>query len=105
MKNPLPTSSTEQALGIVIYNFTKYLIIGSSGAEVAELQKFLIANGYAIPTGATGYFGSQTQAAVKAFQKAHTIIQTGTVGPLTRAELNKVALSSSGSSRLWLLTL
>lgn len=36
-----------------------------------------------------GYFGPKTTAAVKLYQKRHGIKQTGYVGPLTRADLNK----------------
>ena len=39
-------------------------------------------------TPTSGYFGSITFAAVKTFQTAHGIINTGYVGPLTRAALN-----------------
>jgi len=39
-------------------------------------------------TPTSGYFGTITFAAVKTFQTAHGIINTGYVGPLTRAALN-----------------
>ncbi len=70
--------------------FTRNLTVGSSGADVSALQTTLIAGGYSIPAGATGYFGSQTQAAVKAYQVAKGIINPGTgfVGPLTLKVLN-----------------
>lgn len=51
------------------YTFTKDLTIGSKGADVTALQTALIAGGYSIPAGATGYFGSQTRSAVMAWQK------------------------------------
>ena len=70
-------------------NLTENLALGSSGAEVTLCQQRLIAAGFAIPTGATGYFGPQTRTAVIAYQKAHGIVQTGVVGTLTRAALNK----------------
>ncbi|MCX6786819.1 MAG: peptidoglycan-binding protein [Candidatus Kaiserbacteria bacterium] len=50
--------------------FTKDLTIGSSGADVTALQNALIAKGYAIAAGATGYFGAQTQSAVAKWQVA-----------------------------------
>jgi peptidoglycan hydrolase-like protein with peptidoglycan-binding domain len=37
---------------------------------VYVLQQALIAQGFAIPAGATGYYGTRTTAAVKKFQKA-----------------------------------
>jgi peptidoglycan hydrolase-like protein with peptidoglycan-binding domain len=62
--------------------------LGSKGAEVTELQKKLKTLGY-YKGKADGGFGSATEAAVKAFQKAHKLPQVGTVGPKTRAILNK----------------
>jgi hypothetical protein len=73
--------------------FNVNLTVGSTGADVVALQTALIAAGYDIPaisSGAVakGYFGSQTQAAVKLYQAAKGIPNTGFVGPLTRAALN-----------------
>ena len=70
------------------YRFTEYLKLGSKGTEVTELQKKLKKLGY-FNAIATGYFGTVTQNAVKAFQKAKGISQVGTVGPITRTALNK----------------
>lgn len=44
------------------------LSMGSHGSDVTTLQNFLIGRGYSIPAGATGYFGSQTQNALRLFQ-------------------------------------
>ena len=76
------------------YTFSNYLSVGSTGADVSALQSYLMASGYSIPSitsGAAqpGYFGSQTQAAVKAYQAQNGIPNTGFVGPLTVASLNK----------------
>ncbi len=69
--------------------FTRDLTLGSSGAEVTALQNFLIKKGHSIPAGATGYFGVQTQTALKAFQAANGIAPAaGYFGPLTRARVN-----------------
>lgn len=46
------------------------VVYGQNTAVVQNVQECLIANGYAIPAGATGYFGRQTQAAVAAFYAA-----------------------------------
>jgi hypothetical protein len=89
-----------QVLGAAVYSFTKDLSIGARGTDVTALQQFLIDSGYAIPAGATGYFGAQTKTAVIAFQKTHNIVQTGSVGPLTRTELDKGSLGFSGFTAL-----
>jgi cell wall-associated NlpC family hydrolase len=62
---------------------------GSSGTSVRQLQ---------IELGVTadGAFGPQTEAAVRAFQRAHGLPVTGLVGPLTRAALGE---SSSASAQ------
>jgi len=72
------------------------LTVGSTGAAVTCLQQSLIAAGYSIPAGATGYFGSQTMAAVAAWQAAVGVAPAaGYFGPISRAAWN---LSSGGGS-------
>ena len=69
------------------FQFTSFLSLDSTGAEVTELQKFLTAKGfYAGPI--TGTFGPLTESAVKLYQTAHSISPVGYVGPSTRAALN-----------------
>lgn len=64
------------------------LTMGSSGAEVTNLQNFLISKGFSIPAGATGYFGAQTQTALAAFQTANGITPAaGYYGPITAAKV------------------
>jgi peptidoglycan hydrolase-like protein with peptidoglycan-binding domain len=64
------------------------LTVGSSGAQVTALQNWLISNGYQIPAGATGYFGAQTQAAVKAYQVNKAISPAvGYYGSITAASV------------------
>lgn len=67
--------------------------------EVIALQQALFMAGLfydsSMPTLAAiqefgGYFGNATLAAVKAFQGKHGVPETGFVGPLTRAQLNKI---------------
>ncbi len=70
------------------YFYDTNLSVGSSGQDVLELQNRLVAEGYLSAT-PTGYFGPLTEAAVTAYQRAHGIVDTGYVGVLTRAELNK----------------
>ena len=91
--------------------FTEYLAPGTQGAEVIALQKLLIARGYQIPSGATGYYGAQTANAVTAFQRANGIEQLGVVGPATRTALNALesgagtGVSGSSSSDISSMTL
>ncbi|MEN9390300.1 MAG: hypothetical protein RLZZ283_400 [Candidatus Parcubacteria bacterium] len=67
-------------------SFTRDLTLGATGADVTALQQALIAAGYSIPAGATGYFGAQSQAAVAAWQKAAGITPAaGYFGPKSRA--------------------
>jgi peptidoglycan hydrolase-like protein with peptidoglycan-binding domain len=81
-------------LGAAAYNFTKSLTVGVRGADVTALQQYLADNQfYSGPI--TGYFGQLTKAAVIAFQKSRGIAQVGTVGPLTRTELNKGVMATT----------
>ena len=69
------------------YNFTEFLSVGSEDAQVTALQQRLTALGfYSGPV--TGYYGTLTETAVKAFQAAHGIATKGYVGPSTRTALN-----------------
>lgn len=43
---------------------------GKRNESVRQMQRRLIALGYRIPAGATGYYGEQTKAAVRAIQRA-----------------------------------
>ena len=72
---------------------------GDEGEAVKTLQKQLIAAGY-LKTDATGFFGSATAAAVRAFQKDHGLDADGIAGAATLTLLNKSSqnTSSSGSS-------
>ncbi len=62
----------------------------SGGGQVAVLQAFLRNSGYLAP-GASGYFGNQTLAAVRAFQAANAISTTGLAGPLTRERIRLIS--------------
>jgi peptidoglycan hydrolase-like protein with peptidoglycan-binding domain len=78
--------------------FSTNLTVGSMGADVTTLQQTLIAAGYSIPAGATGYFGAQTKTAVAAWQKAAGISPAvGFFGPISRAALSGTA-STGGTS-------
>ena len=81
------TTTTTTTSTSAAYVFTRSLTIGAQGADVTALQTYLIAGGYAIPAGATGYFGTQTQAAVAAWQAANGVTPTvGYFGPISQAK-------------------
>ena len=61
---------------------------GSGGDLVVWAQEHLVGAGIKVPI--TGSFRSRTRAAVKSFQSAHGIPNTGTIGPLTWKALLKV---------------
>lgn len=83
----LQGGSTSSAL--VCTPFMSDLTLGRSGTEVSALQRFLMSRGHAIPAGATGYFGGQTQAALSAFQSSNGIAPAvGYFGPITRSKVN-----------------
>ena len=82
------TSMTSNNLSNGSGVFSSFLTLNSSGTEVIELQKKLKSLGF-FTSSITGYFGKQTQSAVKKFQKAHNLLQVGYVGPSTRVALNK----------------
>lgn len=73
------------------------LTVGSTGTQVTCLQGSLIAAGYSLPAGATGYFGMQTKAAVKMWQAAVGLPNTGFFGPMSRAAFNLSTGSTGGS--------
>ena len=62
------------------------LRLGSRGTAVVDLQRRLGAAGFSAGS-ADGIFGSQTDAAVRAFQRARGLGVDGVVGPLTWAAL------------------
>ncbi len=68
-----------------------FLVEGSRGEAVTDLQSYLSLIGryyQAIPEiPVTGYFGSQTENAVREFQRRFGIRETGAVGPLTWATI------------------
>lgn len=70
------------------FKFTRNLSLYSYGTDVYELQKRLVKDGVADFT-PVGVYGPKTRLAVIAFQAKYGIDQTGSVGPITRASLNR----------------
>ncbi len=93
------TTTTTSGSTTTALTFMNDLTVGSTGVAVTSLQTFLIAKGFSIPAGATGYFGSQTKAAVAAYQSANGISPAvGYFGPITRAHVNAAGPSTGGGS-------
>ncbi len=80
-------ASQSNAPGTAI--FTRNLTYKSTGSDVTTLQSILNREGF-LKVSPTGYYGPLTVSAVRAYQKAHNIPTTGTVGPMTKAALEKL---------------
>lgn len=66
------------------------LMLGNTGEAVTVMQKMLLTLGYGLPRyGADGDFGSETQAAVKQFQRDHNLEATGIYDNVTAEALNE----------------
>jgi len=73
------------------------LSVGSTGAQVSELQQFLASNPRIYPAGTvSGFYGTLTQNAVEQFQATYGIDQVGNVGPVTQAKINNIMASGFG---------
>lgn len=96
---------TDNIRGIVA-SYPGYLIRrGNQGEYVRAIQRQLlrIRQDYpAIPaiSSSTGYFGPETEAAVRAFQKIFDLTQDGIVGPATWYALSRVYTSVTGLSEI-----
>lgn len=70
---------------------------GSQGGTVSTMQGYLVELGEVLPVyGVDGYFGSETQAAVKSFQRKNGLSVDGICGPLTWAAILKKVNGSGG---------
>ncbi|OGE79905.1 MAG: hypothetical protein A2660_00420 [Candidatus Doudnabacteria bacterium RIFCSPHIGHO2_01_FULL_45_18] len=94
-QNRVLTSSTipvkvgkAQILGALVYRFQHNLRYGHVNNEVVELQKRLTQDGF-FKGPQTGFFGTMTRNAVKAYQGAHGLSQTGVLGPEILDMLNR----------------
>lgn len=72
---------------------------GSRGAEVKKLQEQLNKLGYNCGK-VDGIFGSRTESAVKAFQRANGLVVDGIVGPKTQNKLNEKLKPKSQSGNV-----
>ncbi|MDQ1281785.1 MAG: hypothetical protein QG630_136 [Patescibacteria group bacterium] len=86
------------------FQFTQNMKLGSSGAQVLQLQKSLNSMGFTIATAGVGsagmetsYFGGLTKQAVMKYQAANGVINTGNVFGLTRAALNASCAPGTGT--------
>lgn len=82
-------------------SITRNLDQGMNGADVTALQKALIAAGYSIPDGATGYYGPQTKAAVAKWQQDSGIDNStgpGSFGPRSKAFLTNGSTSTPSTT-------
>ena len=76
---------TQYALG------SRLLSKGTEGNDVKQLQEYLLQLGYSLPKyGADGDFGSETEAAVRAFQKVESLEVDGKYGEKSHAALMDV---------------
>lgn len=84
-------------ISLTSITFADTLELGSKGSAVTKLQTQLAKSGY-FNGKTTGYFGSETKAAVKKFQAKNGISTTGTVGPITTKALYVTGTSSRKST-------
>ena len=83
-------SGTPTTPAMSAYTFTRNLTVGSTGADVMELQKFLVSKGHLVLATPTNYFGNMTKAALAKFQAANGISPAvGYFGPITRTRLTE----------------
>lgn len=93
---PTPsTTSTASApsassISVNIFTVNHNLMMGASGSDVINLQKFLEGRSFlTLPAGTTeGHFGNLTKQALIAFQKSVGLPTTGYCGPMTRSVIN-----------------
>lgn len=69
------------------FKFNAALKLGSSGANVEQLQTLLKELGFFTPPKTTKFFGSVTKAALIAYQKANNLSATGLLDASTRSAL------------------
>lgn len=93
----LTTSESSGLFNEIVQSYTE-LKYGSTGTEVLALQQQLIALGYLASGSADGTYGMATTNAVKAFQAAKGMSQTGVATAAVQAALFNTTNISSGST-------
>lgn len=88
---PTPVIDSESCLNIPM-TLSYQSRDSSTSGFVTLLQDFLHATNY-LPSLSTGFFGAGTFKAVKDFQRANGISQTGSVGPNTRLKIKQISCS------------
>lgn len=97
---PVPSTPSSSSCSA----FTRDLTVGSTGADVMDLQRVLNGNGYPVASSGAGapgsestYFGAKTQAALAKWQAANGISPAaGYFGPITRAKLASSCTTTPG---------
>ena len=82
-----------EVLGASAFNFTKDLSVGSTGEDVIELQKILIAGGFLNIANPTDYFGALTKSALIKWQTKNNLPSTGYFGPMTRELISSMTVA------------
>jgi hypothetical protein len=83
------------------YNFTEDLELGSRGSDVINLQEMLVSGGYLQGDSITGYFGLNTESALKQWQTENHIQPiSGFFGPKSRQVALKYTTPSTAGSVL-----
>lgn len=93
------------------FSFSTDLRLGASGADVVQLQTWLIQNGFDIPAvssgaAAKGYFGHQTKVALIRYQNSVGLPAYGFFGPMTRARIggsrgDSLKITSPNGGETW----
>lgn len=83
-----------------VFSGSEMLRTGDGGSAVRKLQRALLDDGYSLPRfGADGDFGSETETAVKGFQRDAGLEDDGLVGEDTIRSLDeRISGSSSGTT-------
>ncbi len=91
---PTPSASVVAPVSASATQTVRDLTVGMSGDDVRKLQKLLIAQGYQIPAGVTGYFSVQTKAALGKYQLQKSIVPpVGYFGIKTRSQMKAAGLT------------
>ncbi len=89
-----PASTPTAPKETKVISAVRDLTAGMQGADVTALQTLLIAQGFPLASGLTGYFGAQTRAALSGYQtKVGIIPSTGRFGDKTRAQMKTAGLA------------